>query len=184
MISREETPFWYWTLVGVSAAVATGAWFGTAALIIAASTPQATREVRMSGLSFQLPRAWTVRTDGQYALVASLSATFDPKVMPSLTANGCDETVNPRCPEFPLTPISSDKACSLIQMSVLKWPNGIRETRWVCPVMRDKPGVRYSSAVTQFEIGKKTLLLYYAATDRDTPPIEFLDGLAKSLRPE
>jgi hypothetical protein len=52
----------------------------------------------MSGLSFQLPLAWIVRSDGQYALMASLSTTFDPNVMPWLTANICDDTANHRCP--------------------------------------------------------------------------------------
>jgi hypothetical protein len=50
--------------------------------------------------------------------------------------------------------------------------------------MLDKPGLRYSSSVTQFEVGKNKLLLYYLASDHDTPPAEFLDDFAKALRPE
>jgi hypothetical protein len=48
--------------------------------------------------------------------------------------------------------------------------------------MLDNPGVRYSSAVTQFEVGKRRLLMYYLATDRDIPPATFLDDFAKALK--
>lgn len=137
----------------------------------------------MSGLSFQLPGAWTVRTDGQYAAIASLSSTYNPTVMPWLTANLCDDTPNHRCPPKDVD-LSRDKACPAIKKSLHEWSDGIKETRWVCPLMRDHPGVKYSSSVTTFEIGKKKLLLYYLATDRDTPPNEFLDDFAKALRVE
>jgi hypothetical protein len=53
----------------------------------------------------------------------------------------------------------------------------------VCPLMLDHPGQRYSSSITQFEIGKRRLLLYYLATDHDTPPTLFLDDFAKVLQP-
>ena len=152
--------------------------------LFACSMPEATQEVRMSGLSFQLPRAWTVRTDGRHALTASLSATFDPKVMPSLTVQLCDETANLNHGDcFVLTEFKCTGTAPMV-MSVHKWPHGIMETRWVCPLMQDSPGVRYSSSETQFEVGKKALLVSYLATDRDTPPTEFLDDFAKSLRPE
>jgi hypothetical protein len=49
--------------------------------------------------------------------------------------------------------------------------------------MLDHPGLRYSSATTQFEVGKRRLLVYYLATDRDTPPTIFLDNFAKALQP-
>jgi len=35
-----------------------------------------------------------------------------------------------------------------------------------------------------FEVGRIKLFLSYLATDRDTPPAEFLDDFAKALRPE
>jgi hypothetical protein len=157
-------------------------WFAVAALILTASTPQATQEVTMSGISLQLPGAWTVKTDGHYALVASLSTTFNPTVMPWVTINICDDSKDHRCPAGTLD-LSRDKTCSALQRSIHEWPNGIRETRWVCPLMLDHPGLRYSSATTQFEVGKRKLLVYYLATDRDTPPIAFLDDFAKALRP-
>ena len=157
-------------------------WFTVAPLVLAASTPQATQMVTMSGISLQLPAAWTVKTDGHYALMASLSATFDQAVMPWVTIIVCDDSENHRCPARPLD-LAKDKTCRGLQRSIHEWPNGISETRWVCPRMRDHPGVRYSSAVTQFEVGRRKLLMYYLATDHDTPPTMFLDEFAKALQP-
>lgn len=157
-------------------------WIAAAAIVLTASTPQATQVVTMSGISLQLPAAWTVKTDSHYALMASLSSTFDQAVMPWVTVILCDDSEIHRCPARPLD-LRKDKACRAIQKSVHQWPNGISETRWVCPLMRDHPGVRYSSAVTQFEVGKRKLLMYYLATDHDTPPNKFLDEFAKALQP-
>jgi hypothetical protein len=158
-------------------------WFVAAALVLTTSTPETTQEVMMSGVSLQLPSAWTVKTDGHYVLMASRSTAFDPKVMPWVTINICDNSAEHRCPVAKLD-LSRDKTCSALQRSVHEWANGITEIRWVCPLMLDHPGLRYSSTITQFEIGKKQLLMYYLATDRDTPPTMFLDDFAKSLRPE
>jgi hypothetical protein len=151
-------------------------------LLMVASVTDATQELHLSGLSLELPGAWTVKTDGQYVVRGSLSPTFDPNVMPWVTVNLCDdESANHRCPAGK-PDLSRDKGCPAIQRSVHEWPNAIVETRWVCPLMRDRPGIRYSSSVTLFEIGKTQVLLYYLATDHDTPPTEFLDNFAKALR--
>jgi hypothetical protein len=158
-------------------------WLIAVGLITVALTPQETQDVQMSGFAFQLPRVWTVKTDAHYKLVASLATTFDPEVMPWVTVTVCDDTADHRCPAGDLN-LSLDKTCPSIQRSVHDWPNGVRETRWVCPLLTGPSGLRGSSSVTQFGVGKKKLLMYYLATDHDVPPTEFLDDFAKSLRTE
>jgi hypothetical protein len=162
-------------------------WLVAAVLLAAAVASQDTQQVHLSGLTLELPRAWTVKSDGQYAVMGSLSATFDPNVMPWVTANLCDESASHRCPAGKLD-LSRDKQCPAIQNSVKEWPHGIKETRWVCPLLRDQPGqppgVGMSSSVTLFEFGKRKLFLTYLATEHDTPPTQFLDDFARGLRPE
>ena len=155
----------------------------SAVFALAASTLTPSQEVQMSGLAFHLPVTWTVRTDGHYAAVGSLSSTFNPALMPWVTVNLCDNATNHPCPAKDAD-LSRDKSCPTLKKSLHEWANGIKETRWVCPLMVDRPGVKYSSSVTTFEIGSKKLLLYYLATDHDTPPDEFLDDFAKALRTE
>ena len=161
-------------------------WFAASVLVMAASVPETAQEVHLSGLSLQLPQAWTVKTDGQYVVMGSLSATFNLNVMPWITANLCDgESANHRCPAGK-PDLSQDKQCAAMQHSVKEWPQGIKETRWMCPRLLDQPGVprgvAISSSIARFEFGKRQLFLTYLATDRDTPPTQFLDDFAKSLR--
>jgi hypothetical protein len=103
--------------------------------------------------------------------------------MPWVTANLCDDSPGHPCPPGELD-LSKDKQCSTIQRSVHKWAGGIKETRWVCPLLTDKPGARYSSSVTLFQVGKKKVFMTYVATEHDTPPTEFLDEVGKGMRPE
>lgn len=157
-------------------------------LLLVASVPDASQEVHLSGLSLQLPRAWTIKTDGQFVVLGSLSTTYNPTVMPWVTGNLCDdETADHRCPANK-PDLRRDEQCPAIQNSVKEWPQGIKETRWVCPRLTNQPGapsgVRVSSSIALFEFGKKKLLLTYLATDHDTPPTQFLDDFARGLRPE
>ena len=158
-------------------------WLITTALIAVALTSPESQDVQMSGFSFQLPSTWTVKTDAHYKLIASLSATFDQNVFPWVTVNICDDNSDHRCPLGDLD-LSKDKDCPGIEHSTQEWANGIKENRWVCPLLTGPTGLKGSSSVTMFRLGKRELMLYYLAADHDTPPTEFLDKFAKSLRSE
>ena len=163
-------------------------WLAASALLMVTSVTDTTQAVHLSGLSLQLPQAWTVKTDGQYVVMGSLSTRFNPHAMPWVAATLCDDASgNHRCPASTLD-VSRDKQCTGIQSSMKDWPHGIKETRWVCPLQLDQPGVPpgvgVSTSVSLFEFGKKKLFLTYLATDHDTPPTQFLDAFASGLRPE
>ena len=107
-------------------------------LVAAAWALPANQEVRMSGQSFHLPAAWTVRTEGQYAAIGSLSHTYNPAGMSWVTVTLCDNTTNHPCRAKNANP-TRDKSCLALMKSLHESPDGIRETGWVCPLMLDHP---------------------------------------------
>jgi hypothetical protein len=159
-------------------------WLRAAPLVIAAAAPLLTQEIHMTGFTYQLPNSWHVTTDGQYRLFASLSTKPDLSVLPVFMAWVCDGTENHGC--APGEPdLSSDKACAASpHVTAHQWPGGIKEKRWICPLLLDKPGVRYSSSLTYFEFGNRKPLVTYMATEGDKPPMEFLDDFVKTMRPQ
>ena len=80
--------------------------------------------------------------------------------------------------------LSKDKQCPAMEKSVHEWAGGVKEIRWVCPLLLGKPGARYSSSVTLFQLGKTKIFLTYLATEHDTPPADFLDAVGMGMRPE
>ena len=134
----------------------------------------------MLGVSFQLPAAWTVKTDGRYVLIASHASAFNPWVFPWITFNLCDYSEG-HCLQGTID-LSKDQTCAALERSVHEWSDDTKELRWSCPDLLNGLGQHYSSTITQFQVGDKTLVIYYLATDHDTSPNAFLDQFARTLR--
>jgi hypothetical protein len=152
----------------------------TVVATFAGTTALTTQDVELSGFLFHLPASWTVRASS-YSFVASLAPTFNPNVLPWVSGNACGTGAEHSCSPRDLD-LSKDKQCPAIRRSEHEWAGGIKEIRWVCPLLKDKPGVRYSSTMAQFQTAGRKLILTYIATDHDTPPDEFLDAIGHGIK--